>query len=451
MKYIANLKVFNQKRLTPFLYVIAFFWGTIHANAQVSDSLSLKKVLHIILDKNPILKQAEGKIGISHSKIGVAKSNRYPSVLLDGSFTYVDPVSEVSLPIGDGPVVIPLFPNDNWDVHAGIQHVLYDFGRTKEVITISKVEKLIAEEGLVAAQKELTYAATELFNSILFTEKAIEVQEKLITSLGRHLKRTNGFLENGLATSFDRVNTNVRITTAKNKKVSLQNALNNLRHHLSELLHLDTNGNELKIKGAFNIEKQRTIGVPLPETTRSELVITQQIDSILSSSQKLANKGFLPIVTVGGVTGFKNGYLPDLDESTFNYAVFAKVTVPLFQGFKVKHEKDIAQINKENNKWHIAEIETKVKNELDFAHESLENAYQQYSNTKILIEQAEISVQQARKKYENQLITNLDLLDTEVVLAGAQLSLLESEYQCIMAYYKLQKANGVKIWESTLN
>jgi len=166
----------------------------------------------------------------------------------------------------------------------------------------------------------------------------------------------------------------------------------------------------------------------------------------LGSVQKLTDKGNLPFITVGGTTGFQNGYLPDLDEFKFNYAAFAKVTVPLFQGFKVKHEKQIAKIKVENSKWHLKEVVTKLNTKLSFAEESLENSYEQYENNKILIHQAEISVQQARKKYDNQLITNLDLLDIEVILAGAQLSLLESEYKCIIAQYKLQQAKGIKIW-----
>lgn len=429
---------------------ILFFFGLFLMHGQNStDSLSLQNVLEIVLDKNPILKQSEGKIEIANSKIGIAEINRYPKVILEGSFTYVDPVSEVILPIGDSPIVLPLFPNDNWNVYAGVQYVLYDFGRTKEVINISKIEKQISEEGLEAAQKQLTYAATELFNTILFTESAIEVQNKLITSLQRNLKRINGFVENGLATSFDRVNTTVRITTAQNKKVGLQNSLNNLKHHLGELMGRNPNAKELFIKGVLDIEKQRIEKTSLLKGFRSELNIAKHVDSILISGQKLANKGNLPFVTVGGTTGFNNGYLPDLDEFRFNYAAFAKVTVPLFQGFKVKHEQQISKIKIENSKWHLKEVDTKINTELAFAGESLQNAYQQYENNKILIHQAEIAVQQARKKYDNQLITNLDLLDTEVVLAGAQLSLLESEYKCILAQYKLQQAKGVKIWQST--
>ncbi|WP_282080342.1 TolC family protein [Aquimarina algiphila] len=435
---------------TKVLFGVLIFFGIHIMNGQnTTDSLSLQNVLEIILENNPLLKQSEGKIKITQSNIDVAKSYKYPKMIFEGSFTYVDPVSEVALPIGDNPIVLPLFPNDNYNVYAGVQYVLYDFGRTKEVINISKIEKLISEEGLEAAQKQLTYAATELFTTILFTESAINVQDELITSLQRNLKRINGFVDNGLATSFDQVNTDVRITSAQNKKVGLQNSLNNLKLHLGELMGWSTNAKEISIKGVLNIEKQRNKKAVITEEIRNELAIAKHIDSILVSGQKLANKGNLPFITIGGTTGFHNGYLPDLNEFRFNYAAFAKVTVPIFQGSKVKHEKEIAKTKIENSKWHLKEIDTKINTEITSALGTLENAYKQYENNKILIQQAKIAVQQARKKHENQLITNLDLLDTEVVLSGAQLSLLESEYKCIMAQYKLQQAKGIKIWQST--
>lgn len=427
------------------LVVLCYFaLSSCHAQA-IPDSLSLQSVLNIVIERNPILKQAEGKIGISDAQIGISKSNRYPKVSLEGSLTYVDPVSAVSIPLGENQITLPLFPNDNWDAHAGVQYMLYDFGRTTEIINISKIERLIAEEGLEAAQKQLTYTATELFNTILFTENAIEVQEKLVRSLSRNLKRVNGFIKNGMATAFDRVNTKVRITAAENRKVGLQNSLSKLKHGLKELMGMDSDLRELSIKGALDIEDQR-IALSGYSISRNDLIIAKHIDSILLSGQKLANKGNLPFLAIGGATGFRNGYMPVLDDFRFNYAVFAKVTVPLFQGFKVKHERDMAKIKIENSKWHLNEIETKINTELAFAKESLDNAFTQYDNNKILIEQAEIAVQQARKKHDNQLITNLDLLDTEVALAGAQLALLESKYRCIMAHYKIQQAQGAKIW-----
>lgn len=441
-----NLKTtYVSKLITALLFFFMVSWA--HSQ-QLKDSLSLQNVLSIVLDKNPILRQAAGKIEIAHSEIGKAKSNRYPKLMVEGSFTYVDPISKVNLPIGEQPIELPLFPNDNWNVYTGLEYVLYDFGRTSEAINISKIQKLISEEGMEAAQKKVTYAATELFYTILFSERAIKVQDKLITSLQRNLKRINGLITNGLATNFDRVNTKVRITTAQNKKVSLNNSLNHLKHKLAELMGADTSKPDFQlfIKGDFELGPLNIGNNELDNSHRNDLSIAKHIDSILLSGQKLANKANFPFITIGGSTGFHNGYMPDLDDLRFNYAAFAKVTLPIFQGFKAKHERQIARIRYNNNKWHIKEVEVKVHAEFEAAKESLQNAYEQLDNNKILIHQAEIAVDQARKKYENQLITNLDLLDTEVVLAGAELSLLESKYKCIIAQYKIKQTMGMKVW-----
>lgn len=429
---------------------LVLFMLILPVSAQsIKDSLSLNNVLMMVIDKNPVLKQKEGNIGISNSKIGIAKSNKYPKVLFEGSFTYVDPVSEVNLPIGESPIILPLFPNDNWNLYAGVQYNLYDFGRTKDVVSISEIQKLISEEGLEGAQKKMTYAAANIYHSILFTEKAITVQDKLISSLKRNLNRVDGLIENGLATNFDRVNTNVRIKTAENKKVTLHNSLTHLKHKLAVVMGINPTSNTdlINVKGSLNVSKPYLYNLDTIKGVRNDLNIVRHLDSIQSRSQKLIGKANLPIVTVGGTTGFHNGYMPNLDDFRFNYAVFTKVTVPIFQGFKVKHEQEIAKLKLKNSKWHIEDVEIKINTELELAKASLEDAYEQYENNKILIQQAQISVQQARKKYANQLITNLDLLDTEVLLAGAELSLLESVYRCVIAKYKFQEAIGIKIWE----
>lgn len=427
--------------------IIFFFFGCLIVLAQeATKTHRLQDVLQQVIKNNPTLKQAKSKQDLSTSKIGLAKQHKYPKMFLEGSFAYVDAISEVTLPVGKSPITLPLFPNENWDVHAGVQYTLYDFGRANTIINIAKIEKLIAEEGLIAAQKKLTYAATELYNAILFTKNTIKVQEKLIRSLHRNLLRTNGFIKNGLATNFDRINTNVQITSAKNQKIHLENSLHKLKQHLKALMGINTN-KTIQISGELNIEELIQDTASLEESQHSMLTITKHIDSILMQSKKLAQKGSLPVVTIGGTTGYRNGYLPGLDKFKFNNAVFAKVTVPIFQGFKVKHEKEIADIKKENNNWHIEEIKIKIETKLSIAKTSLEHAISQYENTKILIVQAETAVEQARKRYDNQLITNLDLLDTEVAYSKAQLALLESEYKCTIAHYKLKQAKGIKIWE----
>ncbi len=440
MKLIFKEKILKKNLGFVFFLILPFAYG------QMSDSLSLNNVLDLVIENNPVLKQSRGKIAISESKIGIARSNKYPKVIFEGSFAYVDPISKVSLPLGPNPTELPLFPNENYNVHSGVQYTLFDFGRTNEIITISKIEKLIAEEGLEAAQKTLTYAATELFNTILFTKKALQVQDKFITSLKRTLKRTDGFIKNGLATNFDRINTNVRITSAQNKKITLQNSLKKLEYKLKELMGMNVS-QKLAITGDLSIEKKNLNQMDLYKGTRNELTIVTHLDSVFKSAEKLTNKSSLPFITVGGTTGFHNGYMPNLNEFRFNIAVFSKITVPLFQGFKVKHEKNIAKIKRDNNNWHLQEIKTKISTELAYAKESLEHSHQEYENNKILIQQAETAVQQARKKYDNQLITNLDLLDTEVVLARAQLALLQSEYKYVVAYYKLLQVKGIKIWQ----
>lgn len=192
---------------------------------NTSKMYNLQDILQQTIANNPILKQAKGKQDLYASKVDLAKKHKYPRPFLEGSFAYVDPLSEVNLPIGNSPVTLPLFSHNNWDIHAGIQYTLYDFGRTNTIISMARIEKSIADEGLIAAQKKLTYAAIELYHHILFTKNATAVQEKLMASLRRNMLRTNGFIANGLATHFDRTNTDVQITIAKNKKIHLENSL----------------------------------------------------------------------------------------------------------------------------------------------------------------------------------------------------------------------------------
>lgn len=79
----------------------------------------------------PVLKQQQEQIRAGEVRVDVARTAMRPSVNLNGSYTYITPVPQFTLPINGRDVVAKLAPNNNLNGNVSIGQTIYNFGRTR--------------------------------------------------------------------------------------------------------------------------------------------------------------------------------------------------------------------------------------------------------------------------------------------------------------------------------
>jgi outer membrane protein len=179
---------------------------------------------------------------------------------------------------------------------------------------------------------------------------------------------------------------------------------------------------------------------------RPELAVSRDAESSAAVQARLASLGDRPSLALGVTSGFKNGYVPDLNELEANVAAGVQLQVPLFNGHRTRHREAEAEANVRSSRAHTADVERQVTAEVEQALAGAKSSLEKIENSMVQVRQAEAALSMAEAQYEAGVATNLDLLDAQTALSQAKLIRLRAFYEYMIGVNALDRATGRKIW-----
>ena len=422
-----------------FLFSIQFIYAQ-----GVKDSLTIENAVALTIKNYPLIQQAIESINVAEAKIKEQKSNLYPYVEGEASYTRIGPIPSIVF----GSELFELAPPNNYDAHVSLYHTLYDFGKRDALVDLTKSYKNSAIDNVDYVKSNLAFQTVQTFYSILLLERSIAVKDTDIVNLKDHLSFTQRRFETGSATDFDVLTTRVRISNAENQKLDLQNVLKKQAILLKKLTGIpyDSTANLL---GDFSlnyniISKDSLLAIAMQQ--RPELKLALDSENSAMMQQNVAGLGDMPVLNIMLSYGLKNGYMPNLDAIRGNWVAGVGVNVPIFNGFRTSANEEEAYANLKVLEEHTAQVKKDITSEVQQAVEDLKIRIDKVSSTKIQVNYAEASIQRANIQYRNGVATNLDLLDAEDSLAQARLQFLQAVYDAIISNYNLKKSVGDVIW-----
>jgi len=164
-------------------------------SAQTIINAELKGLLQKSVTYFPKVKEVEQSVQLAEQKLKLTELNKYPDVTMDASYAYVRPKIEVPF----GANTFQFAPVHNFSAAVNGTYALIDFGRLKANIEKSKLELQSAHH--VAAQLETSLFAqiSQLYFQIVFTQKAIQIQDQILSLLFENKKVIDAQLKNGTA------------------------------------------------------------------------------------------------------------------------------------------------------------------------------------------------------------------------------------------------------------
>jgi outer membrane protein TolC len=425
--------------LLIFLLSIQFIYAQ-----EVKDSLTIKDAVALTIKNYPLIQLAIESINVAEAKIKEQKSNLYPYVEGEASYTAIGPIPYIYF--GNEP--FDLAVANNYDAHVSLYHTFYDFGKRDALVDLSKSYKRSAIDNVDYVKSNLAFQTVQTFYSIILLERSIAVKDTDIANLNNHLSFTKKRFETGSATDFDVLTTQVRISNAENQKLDLQNVLKKQIILLKKLTDIPYDST-VNLLGDFSlnyniISKDSLLAVAMQQ--RPELKLALDSENSAMIQQNAAGLGSMPSLNVMLSYGLKNGYMPNLDAIRGNWVAGVGVSVPIFDGFRTSANEEEAYASLRVSEEHTAKVKKDIVSEIQQAVEDLKIKIDKVSSTKIQVNYAEESIQRANIQYRNGVATNLDLLDAEDSLAQAKLQYLLAVYDAIISNYNLKQSVGDVIW-----
>lgn len=421
-----------------------FIFAQAKGQAMSADSLSLTRAIHNVLQNQPSLDQIKAEVDAAEARVKEANVSYYPQVAANLDYNRIDPVPSFTFAGGNS---FDIAPHNNYNFNVSVSQAIYDFGRTKSNIQLAQSQMLTTSDRSKLVKWTLSYYTAHVFNSVLFLQHSIEVENEQITTLQHDLDLVKKRQEGGTATNYDLLTTKVQIATEQNRKVDLRNERDQQIITLRKLMGWDQT-RPVVLKGDLVLKDSSAQSVmPMVNLQkRPDYQLLQDKKNIYQRQYDLAQTIEKPSLNAMVTAGFKDGYPKSLNQLYGNWALGLDLRVPIFSGYRSRYQQEEAKANMRSVTAQEDDLKRTVQSQVASASSDYESAKQKLSTANLQIQQAQEQIKLARLRYKNGVITSQDLLDSETKLAQARLQRLSYIYKMILSRYDLDKAIGKQIW-----
>ena len=408
--------------------------------AQVTVNNELKGLISQSFSYFSRVKEIENTVATAREKLTLTGLNKYPDITADASYAYVRP--KVEIPINGENFQFAPVHNIGGAVNA--TYPLFDFGRLQANIERSKDDLQYAKHNVDYVKSQLAFQVATIYYNIVYLQKAISIQDSVLSFLNDNRKIVESQLKNGTALRIDLLNIQASIDNEDNRKVDLANSL---QKQLNLLAY--TTGIKQSNGKTFDFDINLTdagSALGLAQANNVDFILAK--DKIKQSESDLAITKLTekPMVGLKAAAGIKNGYVPYITDMKFNYLAGVSFTVPIYNGGRNKQQQKLQQDVIKQNQMAVETLSNSYKKDIEQALTDIATNLERIKNTR---GQADLSVAAqilASNRFKSGTGTNLEITNASTNVQRAALTKLQYEYQLCLAKVELTRLMGYQYW-----
>ena len=390
--------------------------------------------------KNNIQLNAEREnIKVSEEDVNISKADYKPSLTLSGSKSFEN---TNTLKNQNGGTATKN-DADPFTTSIKIEQTILDYGRDL-TLEKNKVSLTLAKAQLVKKEQEILHDAINAFTNLILSREKLNINSKNLNLLIRQVENDKIRRDRGQITNTDVAQSESSLAGAKAQfaksksdllisKLNYENIIGNIN---------DPNNLKKSSNAIVNIPKTLSEAINLSKLNNPDILIAK-LD--LEKSEKdiaISESDLKPTASVS----LEKSYTDDLSSTVAERdkdILKATVSWPFYSGGKKKY-KISKNTNLTNRKRLLLDHAVKT-NETNVASawSSLESSKSFLNSVKVQLRSAEIANEGIAAEYERGSRTTLDVIQSNSLLLSAQLSLVNSERDYLMAQYNLLKSVGL--------
>lgn len=399
----------------------------------------------------PTLKQQQQQLQASALRADIARTAMKPTVNGNASYQYVTPVAQATLPVDGVNRTIQFQPNHNVNANLGVNQTIYDWGRTNAAVRQATGNVQILQRSLEITQQTLAYQVAAAYYGVGFLQRSLSVQDSVIQTAGANVRLLATRLQNGDALEYDVLTQQVRVKTAQNRKIEIQNQL---ERQLAVLTYLTGNPNPDVSRAVeqFTLEAigGRAVTQPFVLANDGQAAFAGNKDVQLAQDRVrqaetdivVNDLGNRPSLSFAGSAGFRNGYLPEINTPKFNVAAGVALTVPIYSGKRQALQNQAAQLNLNASRYAVENASAQVRQSIALLNADIRSNQSRLANLETQVLQSQKALQIANTRLRNGVITNVELQSAETGVEEAELGRLNFQYQLMLNQLELKRLLG---------
>ena len=418
--------------------IIYFLLSAFTVSSQQSNLL--EKYRQMAVSYNHDLKAADKNISASIELEKSAKADLKPKLSGDANFQYTgNPLQlTLNLPSMESPMTF-----EGKDLKYGASLTLlqpvYTGGRILETICMAKHQQAMATHQKELFRSAVCYQTDMQYWNTVARAEIVEVMDEYRNSIVSLTRTIRERVEVGLVDPQDQLMAEVKLNEAD---YQLLQAKSNLETGLMALNSLVG----IELHAATEIDSViPTVIIPdeigqSDVSDRPELKIAHDQIRMAESSLKLTDSKYKPQLYIGIDGSYSSpGYnlRSDLDP---NYAVYAKLSVPIFEWGKRKNEKRASSHRIGMAQDNLNQVTDNVNLEVQTARVSLSQALERVSLTGSSLEKARENEQKALERYAEGKVSVVEVIEAQTYRQNSQLNYVQAKVSAQGHYSELIKA-----------
>ena len=404
------------------------------------QSTLLEKYRTMALDYNHDLKAAEKNIAASMEVEKSARADLKPKLSGAASFQYTGNPMELTLDIPSiGLSKTVEGKNLNYGGSLSILQPVYTGGRVLESIRMAQHQQALAGNQANALNDAVCYQTDIQYWSAVARQEIVDVAEDFRNSIAALVKTIKERVEVGLVDPQDLLMAEVKLNEAEYQLLQAQSNFETGRMALNSMIGV-------RLEQPTELDAQIPIVVVSDSLWlstgmgRPEIQMAYDKIRIAESTKKLNDSQFKPQFYVGVEGSYSSpgyNFKKDLDP---NYAVYAKVSVPIFEWGKRRSEKRVSSFRIGMAEDNLNKVVDRVELEVSVARKALSQAIERVRLSESSLAKAEENEAKAVERYNEGKVSVVEVIDAQTYRQTSQVNYVQAKAAAQGHYSELIKA-----------
>ncbi|GHT38983.1 hypothetical protein FACS189437_01120 [Bacteroidia bacterium] len=410
-------------------------------------AVTLREAVAIALKDNTSVRNAMITRDVYKAQINEYKSYLYPTLSLSGTFTHN--IERPAFIIGGSKVTVGQANAYNAGLDAS--WLLWSGGQVRAGVKIAKNAELTGDYNLQSVRDDIERQVKDMAYLIFLSNAVVKVQEGYLDIAKQNLQEIKLKYKEGLSSNLDLLSQEVSVANIEPQVIKARNSYELGTLYLKRLLNKDPEDNIFLIWNDFNVIKEPK---PLEElyalaaANRPDLTLSRLNVDIAKEWVTVARAGNFPTVSAFGTKYYNaqtNGGLPGGNDYYWTSTVGLRVSMPLFEGFRVKAQVDQKELAYEQARRNDEDLQRAVRISIKSAWLNFYEARKRMGSGDTVIQQSRQNLESMRKRYRAGLASRLELDDAAVALANAQLQYVQAVHDALVALSDLRFNVGTEV------
>ena len=404
------------------------------------QSTLLEKYRTMALDYNHDLKAAEKNIAASMEVEKSARADLKPKLSGAASFQYTGNPMELTLDIPSiGLSKTVEGKNLNYGGSLSILQPVYTGGRVLESIRMAQHQQALVGNQAKALNDAVCYQTDIQYWSAVARQEIVDVAEDFRNSIAALVKTIKERVEVGLVDPQDLLMAEVKLNEAEYQLLQAQSNFETGRMALNSMIGV-------RLEQPTELDAQIPIVVVSDSLWlstgmgRPEIQMAYDKIRIAESTKKLNDSQFKPQFYVGVEGSYSSpgyNFKKDLDP---NYAVYAKVSVPIFEWGKRRSEKRVSSFRIAMAEDNLNKVVDRVELEVSVARKALSQAIERVRLSESSLAKAEENEAKAVERYNEGKVSVVEVIDAQTYRQTSQVNYVQAKAAAQGHYSELIKA-----------